>query len=80
MLWMTRLRQRCFQCWSGLGHQENRTNPEEKAEVSTILAGILPASERVGGTFLTPTSQLLEMLNSSESKDYPFGNIKTLHW
>ena len=66
-----------FQCWSGLGHQENRTHPEEKAEVSTMLVGILPVSERVGGTLFDTYVSTPEMLNSSESKDYPFGNIKT---
>ena len=65
-----------FRCWSGLERQENRTHPEEKAKVSTMQVRILPISEQVGGTLFDTTVSTSEMLNSSVSKVYPFGNIK----
>ena len=51
--------------------------PEEKAEVKTLLTSLLPVSARVNGSFFDVYVSTPEMLNSSENKDYPFGNIKT---
>jgi pimeloyl-ACP methyl ester carboxylesterase len=51
--------------------------PEEKAEVRTLLTSLLPVSARVNGSFFDTYVSTPEMLNSSENKDYPFGNIKT---
>lgn len=50
--------------------------PEEKAEVRTMLASLLPVSARVNGSLFDIYVSTPEMLNSSESKDYPLGNIK----
>lgn len=50
--------------------------PEEKVDVRALLAGLLPVSARVNGSLFDIYVSTPEMLNSSESKDYPFGNIK----
>jgi pimeloyl-ACP methyl ester carboxylesterase len=50
---------------------------EEKAEVKTLLTSLLPVSARVNGSLFDIYVSTPEMLNSSESKDYPFSNIKT---
>ena len=49
---------------------------EEKAEVRALLTSLLPVSARVNGSLFDIYVSTPEMLNSSESKDYPFGNIK----
>ncbi len=49
---------------------------EEKAEAGALLASLLPVSERADGSFFNVYTSTPEMLNSSENKDYPFGNIK----
>ncbi len=62
--------------WAGLPEGFVLT-PEEEAEVRTLLIGILPVSARANGSFFDTYIGTPEMLNSSESKDYPFGDIKT---
>lgn len=62
--------------WAGLPKGFTLT-PEDKAEVRTLLIGLLPVSERVNGSYFDIYTGTPEMLNSSSNKDYPFGNIKT---
>ncbi len=62
--------------WAGLPKGFALT-PEEKAEIRTLLTGIPPVSKRANGSFFDTYVSTPEMLGSSESKDYPFGNIKT---
>ena len=49
---------------------------KKRPKVSTMQVRILPISEQVGGTLFDTTVTTPEMLNSSVSKVYPFGNIK----
>jgi pimeloyl-ACP methyl ester carboxylesterase len=60
-----------------LGTKGFTLTPEEKAEVRALLAEILPVSARVNGNFFDTYISTPEMLGSSDSKDCPFGNIKT---
>jgi pimeloyl-ACP methyl ester carboxylesterase len=62
--------------WAGLPRGFILT-PEEEAEVRALLVGILPVSVRADGSYFDTYVSTPEMLNSSESKDYPFGNIET---
>lgn len=62
--------------WAGLPKGFALT-PEEKAEVRTLLVSLLPVSARADGSYFDTYVSTPEMLNSSENKDYPFGNIKT---
>ncbi len=61
--------------WAGLPEGFVLT-PEEEAEVRILLTGILPVTARAEGSFFDTYVSTPEMLSSSESKDYPFGNIK----
>jgi pimeloyl-ACP methyl ester carboxylesterase len=62
--------------WAGLPEGFALT-PEEEAEVRTMLASLLPVSARADGSYFDTYVGTPEMLNSSENKDYQFGNIKT---
>ncbi len=62
--------------WAGLPEGFILT-PEEKAEASALLASILPVSARADGSYFDTYVSTPEMLNSSASKDYSFGDIKT---
>lgn len=62
--------------WAGLPKGFTLT-PEEEAEVRTMLASLLPVSARADGSYFDTYVGTPEMLGSSESRDYPFGNIKT---
>ena len=61
--------------WAGVPEGFTFT-PEEGAEIRSLLAGLLPVSARVNGSFFDIYVSTPEMLNSSENKNYPFGNIK----
>lgn len=62
--------------WAGVPEGFTFT-AEENAEVKALLTSLLPVSARVNGSLFDIYVSTPEMLNSSESKDYPFGNIKT---
>jgi hypothetical protein len=62
--------------WAGVPEGFTFTS-KESADVRSLLAGLLPVSARVNGSSFDIYVSTPEMLNSSENKDYPFGNIKT---
>jgi pimeloyl-ACP methyl ester carboxylesterase len=62
--------------WAGLPNGFILT-PKEKVEVNDLMVSILPVSARTKGAYFDTYISTPEMLNSSESKDYPYGDIKT---
>jgi len=62
--------------WAGVPEGFTFT-PKEKSEVRSLLASLLPVSARVNGSSFDIYVSTPEMLNSSENKNYPFGDIKT---
>ena len=61
--------------WAGVPEGFTFT-PKERADVMSLLAGLLPVSARVNGSSFDIYVSTPEMLNSFENKDYPFSNIK----
>jgi pimeloyl-ACP methyl ester carboxylesterase len=61
--------------WAGVPRGK-RLTPEERAEVRTLLASLLPVSARVDGSSFDIYTSTPGLLNADEGNGYPFGSIK----